>query len=185
LGLYEYYALAKRGGIVQGLIAAIAILGAFYYDQHNLIVIVISVLTIIELLIELFANEKEEDLSGALASAAIKIFGVLYVALLGGYIIAIRIIDHSIPNLGPKLLTLFFMVVFAGDTFAYYAGRGFGRNKLAPRISPGNGPRRLARPSRQHVVQRPAGLLFLSDCVQVVSVLRRAGGAAANFLGAI
>ncbi|MFN0119934.1 MAG: phosphatidate cytidylyltransferase, partial [Blastocatellia bacterium] len=31
----------------------------------------------------------------------------------------------------------FFLVIFAGDTGAYYVGRAFGRHKLAPRISPG------------------------------------------------
>src|SRR5262249_60227620 len=69
--------------------------------------------------------------------AAISVLGVLSVAVLGGYIIAIRVIDSPIPNLGPKLLTLFFIVVFAGDTGAYYTGRTLGRNKLAPKVSPG------------------------------------------------
>ena len=36
-----------------------------------------------------------------------------------------------------KLISLFFLIVFAGDTGAYYTGRSFGKNKLAPRISPG------------------------------------------------
>ena len=46
-------------------------------------------------------------------------------------------LESTIPSLPPKLLTLFFIVIFAGDTGAYYAGRTVGRRKLAPRISPG------------------------------------------------
>ena len=46
-------------------------------------------------------------------------------------------IESDIPMLAAKLLTLFFVVVFAGDTLAYYTGRTIGRHKLAPHISPG------------------------------------------------
>ncbi len=137
LGLYEYYALAKQGGQIQGMIAAVAILAAFYFEQHNLIVIVIATLVIIELLVQLFSRANDDDFSEMLPSAATKVFGVLYVAALGGYIIAIRVIESPIPQLAPKLLTLFFIVIFAGDTGAYYTGRSMGRNKLAPKVSPG------------------------------------------------
>jgi phosphatidate cytidylyltransferase len=46
-------------------------------------------------------------------------------------------LESEIPSLPAKLLTLFFVVIFAGDTGAYYTGRTLGRHKLAPRISPG------------------------------------------------
>ncbi|MFN8000392.1 MAG: phosphatidate cytidylyltransferase [Acidobacteriota bacterium] len=137
LGLYEYYALAKQGGLIQGMLAALAILTAFYVHQHELIVVVIAVLVIVEMLIQLFTRASEDDFSEMLPSAAVKIFGVLYVAVLGGYIIAIRVIESSIPQLPAKLLTLFFIVVFAGDTGAYYTGRTLGKRKLAPKVSPG------------------------------------------------
>jgi len=38
---------------------------------------------------------------------------------------------------GGLLLLYLLLVVWAGDTFAYYTGRAIGRHKLAPRISPG------------------------------------------------
>src|SRR5262245_53187641 len=138
LGLYEYYRLATRGGEIQGLTAAAAVLAAFYFGRHELIVAIIAALVIIELLVQLFARGKDEDFSEMLPAAAIRVFGVLYVAALGGYIIAIRVIENEkIPRLAPKLLTLFFIVVFAGDTGAYYTGRAMGRRRLAPRVSPG------------------------------------------------
>lgn len=137
LGLYEYFALAKQGGQIQGIIAAVAILTAFYFGRHELIVAVIAALVILELLVQLFSHKDSEDFSQVVPSAAIKTFGVLYVAVLGGYIIALAVIEHPIPKLSAKLLTLFFIVVFAGDTGAYYTGRSLGRHKLAPRVSPG------------------------------------------------
>ncbi|HKC84465.1 MAG TPA: phosphatidate cytidylyltransferase [Blastocatellia bacterium] len=138
IGLYEYYRLASSGGEVQGLAAAAATLAAFYYERHELIVAIIAALVIVEMLAQLFTRAKDEDFSEMLPAAAIRVFGVLYVAVLGGYIIAIRVIEHpDIPRLAPKLLTLFFIIVFAGDTGAYYTGRAMGRRRLAPRVSPG------------------------------------------------
>ncbi len=137
LGLYEYYRLAKHGGEVLGLIAAAATLVAFYFGRHELIIAIIAALVIIELLVQLFTRASDEDLSETLPVAATKVFGVLYVAALGGYIIAIRVIENPVPQLAAKLLTLFFLVIFAGDTAAYYTGRALGRKRLAPRVSPG------------------------------------------------
>ena len=137
LGLYEYYALSKHGGLVPGMLSAAAILAAFYFGHHDCIPGILAALVTAELLTELFTRGAQDDFSEMLPTAGVKVFGVLYVALLGGYIIAIRVIESPIPKLAPKLLTLFFIVVFAGDTGAYYTGRTMGRRKLAPRVSPG------------------------------------------------
>src|SRR5262249_28397547 len=138
IGLYEYYRLASRGGEVQGFSAAAAMLAAFYYERHELIVAIIAALVIVEMLAQLFTRAKDEDFSEMLPAAAIRFFGVLYVAVLGGYIIAIRVIEHPrVPQLAPKQLAMFFIIVFAGDAGAYYTGRAMGRRRLAPRVSPG------------------------------------------------
>ncbi|MBI1763669.1 MAG: phosphatidate cytidylyltransferase [Acidobacteria bacterium] len=137
LGLVEYYRLAKAGGEAQGLIAAAGIIAAFYFGRHDLVAAILAALVVFELLAQLFGNLDSEDLSHVLPAAAERLFGVLYVALLGGYIIALRTAGGDDLHLPAKLLTLFFIVVFAGDTAAYYTGRTLGKRKLAPRISPG------------------------------------------------
>ena len=43
----------------------------------------------------------------------------------------------ELRNLGPLLLLMLMSVVWISDTAAYFAGRRFGRRKLAPSISPG------------------------------------------------
>ncbi len=43
----------------------------------------------------------------------------------------------QLRNLGPSLLLLLMSVAWISDSAAYFAGRAFGRHKLAPSISPG------------------------------------------------
>lgn len=137
LGLYEYYRLAKQDGLIRGLIAAAAMLAAFYFQQHALLSAIIAALVIVELLVQLFVHGGDDDFTEMLHRVSVGVFGVLYVGLLGGYIVAIRVIESPIPYLPAKLLTLFFLIVFGGDTGAYYTGRSIGRRKLAPKVSPG------------------------------------------------
>ena len=138
LGLIEYYQLAERagarGGRVQGILAAAALLSAFYCQQHQWIVAVLAALVVVELSVQLFTHT---DLRATIVAAAATVFGVIYVAVLGGYLIALRVVTDDAAHLPAKLLSLFFLIVFAGDTGAYYTGRTLGRHKLAPRISPG------------------------------------------------
>ncbi len=48
---------------------------------------------------------------------------------------ALALLHASEPN-GHRWLLVALSIVWAGDTGAYFAGRAFGRHKLAPRISP-------------------------------------------------
>src|SRR2546423_14691357 len=68
-------------------------------------------------------------------SVGVTILSVMYVALLGGYLIAVRV--GFTPALSRHLLSFFFLVIMGSDIAAYYGGRMFGRHKLAPSVSPG------------------------------------------------
>lgn len=64
------------------------------------------------------------------ADAAASVFGALYTGYLFSYLVLLR-------GLGFGQVALVLVVTWAADTAAYFAGRTFGRHKLAPRISPG------------------------------------------------
>lgn len=71
------------------------------------------------------------DLPGAWHRLASAGFGVFYV---GGLLAALPLLHVGV---GPGWVALVIIVTFANDTGAYFAGRAFGRHKLAPAISPG------------------------------------------------
>jgi phosphatidate cytidylyltransferase len=137
LGLHEYCSMGRGGGMLTGTLAVLGLLIAFYTGEHRWIPAILAGVTIVELLLSLARQRHLEDHSDALPTLAIRLTGVLYLGLLGGYLIGVRMLESDIPALPAKLLTLFFVVIFAGDTGAYYSGRTLGRHKLAPRISPG------------------------------------------------
>lgn len=73
-----------------------------------------------------------------LASAAVTLFAVLYVAVLPAFMIAIRHGMHGTASWGGAAMVLFPMVViWVCDTAAMFGGRAFGGPKLAPVVSPG------------------------------------------------
>jgi len=73
-------------------------------------------------------------LDGVLASSATALFTALYVGYFLGYVIKVRTLGDP---LGARLIFLMALVVWVGDSAAYYVGSAFGRHKLAPAVSPG------------------------------------------------
>lgn len=69
---------------------------------------------------------------GRIATPAMVVAGQLMIA---STLISIATL-HALPN-GPLKLLFVLFLVFAADTGAYFAGRTFGRRKLAPMVSPG------------------------------------------------
>jgi phosphatidate cytidylyltransferase len=92
------------------------------HDIFLLFVIGISVLGVLT----------RRPLVEALPAAGISTSGLLLVALPLSF--AIRI--HGEGQFGPRLLLFVLVVIWVGDTLAYFVGRSIGRTKLAPRLSP-------------------------------------------------
>jgi phosphatidate cytidylyltransferase len=68
---------------------------------------------------------------GALANCGISCFSMLYLGLLGAFVLGIRI------DGGPWAILTFIFVVKFSDIGAYTFGKLFGKHKLSPRVSPG------------------------------------------------
>ena len=71
------------------------------------------------------------EITHGLLDSAVLLFGVLYVGLTLGTLLSTR----SLPE-GEWLIFFLFLVTWAGDAGAYYAGMTLGRHKLAPVVSP-------------------------------------------------
>src|SRR4030095_15037102 len=143
IALVEFYGLAGRTGSkpqsVAGYASALIVIASFVFDEPALTGVALAALVVWSLGAAIFLPD---DLKTALASVSATVFGVIYVALLAGALVGVRMIPDSatktlVPHLASKMLTMFFAIVMMTDTGAYYTGRTLGRHKLAPRVSPG------------------------------------------------
>jgi len=142
-GLFEFYSLTKKlklkADAAIGYLWAAALFVGFVFDAPTKqpdALIATNVAFLIVLLISQMFRFKA-DLSKMLTGAGVTMLGVVYVALLGGFLVSVRTGFDGHPHLSTHLLGYFFLVMFASDSGAYFAGRAFGTHKLAPDISPG------------------------------------------------
>jgi phosphatidate cytidylyltransferase len=142
IALNEFYIIASKVGCnahhVLGYLAGLGILACFVFNKLELVSAVMAALVILSFSMQL---QKPDEMKTALASVAATGLAVLYVALLAGFLVGVRMIEDTAhtTKLASKLLTTFFALVIFTDTGAYVAGRTLGRNKrnkFAPRISP-------------------------------------------------
>jgi len=144
-GLYEFYVLARKKDmkpdVAAGFLGAAALFTIFYFatpdpQQSRLdvqtILLALIVLTIGTLVAAMLRGAPFDKM---IATTGATILGVLYVALLGGHLVAVR--NGFEQKLAAHLLSFFFLVLMGADTGAYYTGRAIGKRKLAPKISPG------------------------------------------------
>ncbi|HCA59782.1 MAG TPA: hypothetical protein DEP46_17580 [Blastocatellia bacterium] len=142
-GLFEFFTLTKKlelkadAGLAY--LGAAALVVAFIFDapakSPELLLLTLALSLIVVIIAETFRFQK--DFSKLLAGLGVTVFGVIYIAFLGGFLIATRVGFENVPGLSTKLLLFFFAVIFGSDSGAYFAGRAFGKHKLAPAISPG------------------------------------------------
>lgn len=142
-GLFEFYSLTKKlelkADAAVGYIGAAVLFCAFVVDAPakapDLLLLALALFTAFLLITQAFRFTK--DFSKMLTGVGITLLGVIYVAFLGGFLVAIRVGFESPAGLSTDLLAYFFLVIFGSDAGAYFAGRALGKHKLAPAISPG------------------------------------------------
>lgn len=139
LGMWEWSRLVPfdtRPARAAYLMAGAGVLALFWYFA-NAEPFVSSViwLALVWWLIALFWVSRPDWLDGSRGSA------VVLRALLGWLIPATAwlalVVLHSRPDRGPWWVLFVMMLIWVADTGAYFAGRQWGRRKLAPRVSPG------------------------------------------------
>ncbi len=132
LAMYEFLALGRAKGYHLPIPLCIAIMliimAAFILPQLSVEFGMFVALLVIPASY-VFSKHSLED---SLPSSAIAVLATTYVGMLGGSLIRLR---HDFP-VGWKLVFFLLLVVWLGDSGAYYVGRKFGRHKLSPRISP-------------------------------------------------
>lgn len=72
------------------------------------------------------------DLKDAFLSTAVKTLGMVYLALPLSYLVLLKVMDR-----GGMWILFLLAVIWGNDIFAYITGKGIGRHKLSPSISPG------------------------------------------------
>ena len=132
LALGEYLELAARlGGLPQPgpvhVASVLLLLVAHAHFEHLLFALLFCAAVLLTQ--EMF---RRPGLPGVLPAAAAACFGLLYVALPFALVVDLRESSRG------RLAVLFVVIlVWVGDTAAYYGGRAVGRRKLAPHLSPG------------------------------------------------
>jgi phosphatidate cytidylyltransferase len=128
---WEYMDLSRRCGANPPRVATMTALLALFavnFEWPDLTPALFGILGLGLLVYCTFFKPVEETIADASAS----IFCLLYTGLT---LIALPTL-HEQAN-GPSLVVFLLFVVWAGDTAAYYAGRAWGRHKMAPKLSPG------------------------------------------------
>lgn len=132
IALHEFLTLGERKGYevekTLSILLLIVMLASFVTDRLSVEVGVFAVL----LIIPAWYVFKVGDLEEALPATAVCVLSTLYIGMLGGALLRLRL---DFPA-GGKLVFFLLIVVWSGDAGAYYVGRRFGRRRLSPKISP-------------------------------------------------
>jgi phosphatidate cytidylyltransferase len=144
LGVRELLAMSEHYGVEPlrcptyiYVVAVFALVGTALTAQTQMLDIGGAMLTLLvaataAIFVFLAVGMARAALPSAYPAAATSVAALLYVAMPLALLLVVRELWA-----GGFLVLYLLLVVWAGDTFAYYVGRGIGRHKLAPRISPG------------------------------------------------
>jgi phosphatidate cytidylyltransferase len=133
VGLYEYFTMAfpeqrldRRYGVLWGIVVAGAVAcGRPQAWGASFALGGVAGLALVML--------RPDDLSGGVARLGLTLLGVLYAAFFTPHLILLREVD---AGLGWRWVLFTVYVAMASDSGGYFSGRAFGRQPLAPAISP-------------------------------------------------
>lgn len=133
LALDEFLSFGKKKGypVHSGLaqVLMLFLLSAFVLPSISVEMGVFAVLLIVP---ARYVFSKS-DINESLPASAVCVLGTLYIGMLGGALLRLRL---DFPEVGPRLVFFLLIVVWMGDAGAYYVGKKFGKTRLSPRVSP-------------------------------------------------
>lgn len=136
VALYEFFSLAEKKnifvykyfGVIVGMLVPIIIYfqmgGEGYFTLEPFFIVIACMFIFVLQFIR-------RDSSQALASIAVTLFGLLYIAWFFSFFIKLKFL----PN-GTLLVAFLILVTKMGDVGAYLIGSTIGKHNLIPRISP-------------------------------------------------
>jgi phosphatidate cytidylyltransferase len=139
IGFHEYDRMWRTKGIrvaqAPGYLAVLALLlWAFLKPGDGVWLGAILSATVIGTLTWLLRHYNERTV----VDVVVTLGGVLYVGFLLTHLLMLRGLGQGTGwDLGLKWVTFAFFSTWAADSLAYFAGKAFGKRKLAPAISPG------------------------------------------------
>lgn len=142
-GVRELVLIGRKMGfnpsLPMGVLAGWLLLASFFLDRYargdNPLPLWLA-LSLAAAFIHFGALFADKDLEHALPSQAITWLGALYLGLGLGFQQKLFMLDGTLSKTGSRLIFALYLIVWLGDTFAYFLGSAFGRHKLAPRVSP-------------------------------------------------
>ena len=142
-GVRELTLIGRKAGynpsLAAGLLVALGLLAHFFLDRASRgqdPLPLWFILALGGLVIHVGALLSDRNLEQALPSQAITWLGAIYMGLGLGFQQKLFMLEGSLSKTGSRLILALYLIVWFGDTFAYFIGSLFGKHKLAPRVSP-------------------------------------------------
>jgi phosphatidate cytidylyltransferase len=143
VSLREYFNLAQHyqacpprsavyGLAVLGFVAVAAQTGTTYLVATGQMLFGLSAAVMFAVMFFLALGMRRDPLAQGFPAASAAVLGFVYIVVPLAMLVNLRQ-----QGSGAFLILYLLIVVWIGDTVAYYSGRAFGRHKLAPRVSPG------------------------------------------------
>jgi len=133
VGTFEFYRMVSNSGkgcplTYFGLLWALVLVLSPHYNNAEVLPIVMTLAIVLSLVWLLYRSPQEK----AFHNWAWTIAGVLYVGWMLSYWLNLRIFED-----GRNWVYLALLTTFANDTGAFFAGKAWGKHRLASAISPG------------------------------------------------
>lgn len=136
LALAEYFSIIERKGIVVykyfGVIIGMCVPLIIYFQKGTEGYVSLDPFFLVLACLFIFVLQfTRRDSTQAIASIALTLFGLLYIAWFFSFFVKLKFMPH-----GAYLVAFVVLVTKIGDVGAYFVGNAMGKRSLIPRISP-------------------------------------------------